>query len=379
MLPINTSTAKTTWSWSVCFDLDCVGDKTRYSLTKLKTGMVYATREGPDVSGYLVLQDKFSLCLTGEIREGELGPSRLLLNVHGEYEREEIEISLIGCVEEERIEGYLVGVFASDNAVFSGSFGGSNILRQEAQPQEGCGYLLWTQYLQMRLARRLTHVRIIRYQRCVKVEYLDPQLGPQNPPSVVTLSEDLGKSLGDNKWVLVYDGKEENSPKVGSDGNPISGTFGEIKYIAVQGCQQTKTVQFIHQTLTIIRHGQTPTSSEVVPWTLEPHVPFSAPVVPPFLTDEGVKFDIPNVNMDAVQTGFSPQPAGTIVVIQFEFETFVCCDGQLAGYVSWGYSNTFVVGSNNVHSKTVVTLTKPTWVAHDPSNPSPRAGQVNCS
>jgi hypothetical protein len=279
--------------------------------------------------------------------------------------------SLVGSMRGERLTGKFVGTLPIANlTMIAGAWRAPKLWCQEPPPKHACGALLYeregiTGYPN---ARGSVRMRIRRYERCVEVEILDPAGRPLNPPRVIHLDEDLNHPVNDNVRVLVYDAPDAGTRMPTSEGGELV-RYGEFKFIAVQGCANPHLFQFLRMTVRETPPGgPAGPEGDAKPWAKDDSkLPIAAG--PP---DGATLWDHPGIPI-----GFAPRnrPEGTVAVLTYYLETFVCCDGTLLGYVSWGFTLTVTYGQDKAPSTPVVAATPPTW--HPPAD-SPRAAQVNC-
>ena len=191
---------------------------------------------------------------------------------------------------------------------------------------------------------------------------------------MVKLSNDLSVSLPDGgPTITVFDGIDKGSKKPKGDGTSHNTQFGELKFILVSGCTKVTFVQFLWKNVEVRPAGGAWQDAGDPPiyrhWGPDE---FNMKIPP--IGDEFRYFDPPG--LDFAQKMPTMQN-GSKVRLTWKLETFICCDGTLLGYVSWGFTLESVYQGGKPGNP-VVTKIPPQWHAHDPNNPSPQAGKVKC-
>lgn len=245
----------------------------------------------------------------------------------------------------------------------------------QPQPQEDpCGKLLWKDGPKAFTLSDGTVIYVIvsRYEKCTKVDFVDrggKALGGTTPAS---LPEDFNQKVGAatiSGFNLANDGK-----KIAESGGKDVVRYGEFKVFTVSGCKEVKFVQFIHTTISITVPGQKPESVETLPWQIDGGDPYPGSLRPG-APDNGAMIDGPGVDTQQLPADVLKElPDGTTITNKFELETFICCDGELLGYVSWGFEVTSTVKGGK-QSAPKSTISKPVW--HDAKD-SPRTKDVKC-
>lgn len=324
---------------------------------------------GTTVSGHVVIDDRVYEA-AGECRRLWRESLSFNLALRDALDRAG-SFSLVGAMKGARLAGHFVGTLPSANlAAIAGAWRAPKLWWQHPPEEHPCGALLYekegvTGYPN---ANGTVWMKIRRYERCVEVEILDAEGQPHDPPLKVRLDEDLNHPVNDEVRVRVYDAPDAGTRMPTREGGVLV-RFGEFKFIAVQGCERPHLFQFLRLTGRETPPGGAPgAESELKTWR-----PDNAKMpMTPERPDGAVLWDHPGA-----PEGFAPanRPKGTVAVLTYYLETFVCCDGTLLGYISWGFTLTMTYDENRRPSTPVVAPTPPTW--HPPAD-SPRAAAVEC-
>jgi hypothetical protein len=227
-------------------------------------------------------------------------------------------------------------------------------------------------------ARTEYHWRLTRGES-VSIDFFDGDKVLQSLP----LKQDLDKTVGKSR-VFAFDAT--------MDGVTIAKDVkwsGESKVILVQGCKKLKFVQFYRD----VNKYQPAAGSTVKP--IDRSKPWkpdgSAKKYPGTLElpsdaspDSGGMADMPGLTgKQSDSTGElatmvlkrKKGGAGSTYTIGTEFECFICCDGNLLGFVSWGYALTWTIDASDAVTGPVPSANAPVW--NDPT--AKTDNKVDCS
>ncbi len=365
------------------------------------SGKLYLTQNDQQLSGVLEVGEDV-LAANGKVISHENGERVLSINYEGKLRNETVYGNFDGFIANNTVNGHLLKVPYNAGSIIYGSIGISGILmqvgpggpqKQEPDP-DPCGEKLWEAIYTLRspVTGLIIRMKIERWEHCIKASFVDAEGDSLPETEDFTLSEDLVQELDDDKKVMVYDapltgkkiGEKPDGDDEGDDPDPHV-VHGEIKYIGVSGCTNVKYFQFFQEFLQIKdpfgrRAGRTQRIQRLGPDGTNPHDGNS---LPPGVTTEGTPLiDIPsypNTELPFTEESLAGVPDDYTIHHYHQYATYVCCDGELLGYVVWGYEVVYTIRGHAVASVNTVKMDV-SW--HDPTNPDDQTGmedQVDCS
>jgi len=279
-------------------------------------------------------------------------------------------ISLIGSITSAGFQGYYLAGLGTE--VWFGSLTG--LFRRGALPgprvprDRDCGNLLWTDESNYGSGVGRMRIRIEKYERCVKYYFMDTTQTPPQPiqafPGVV--KPDATTVRGGVTVTAFNDAVINVTVK-----NTAQKHCGELKVFTIEGCTNSRVVQHVKETRSIIRPDGTVAGTNGHNWMQDGPDPFAGTI-----PNQNAAMDMPGVDPATAQNNPNYQALGDGYRIKVEqwFETFFYCDGNLIGWYSWKQEIQFPV-KGGVVGKGIPYPSKPVW--HDAGSAVSQSGGEN--
>lgn len=172
------------------------------------------------------------------------------------------------------------------------------------------------------------HVRITRFEKCIKIEFLDG-VGGTVLDTLVLPEKGTGEFSGHT--TVAYNEKSEG--KEAAQGRKY---FGDAKHFLAKDCENPSFIQLVRTQLTFSFGVKIPAGPfEKIPFRIDGGTP-SKPEYPKHTLTPGIT-DCPGHYFPG-----SDAPTGKVTA-QFEFLTFVYCDGVLLGFWHWGFTSVYEI------------------------------------